>query len=313
MNDISPLFKAILLLINLGIFGYLAIGKKLVFSENTPNKLNFTIQPKLLRFIGLFIGQLGVICIYFTLIATPITQLSCNDYTQNISALSTDKNIKQQISPVICQLVEFDWLGHQKSQKQINGLLGATLGKQSKTNSNGKTSYRYQVQLLTNTESIPFTRVAYGDKYSYNKLESIILSINNFLTQPFGKELMLNQDDRLIGYLGVGMTIFFSLLALLIIAAGSFINCNFDKETNSFILSRYRWFGKFGKIVFQYSLNEIVNVEVEQSTTSEDDWVYRVTLVLESGDSLPLTRVYTSGFEEKQQIVNIIKTFLELK
>lgn len=313
MNDVYALIKALLVIFNLGIFGYLVKGKSFVISENTPNKLNFTIQPKILRFIGLFIGQMAVICIHFTLIATPITQLSCNYYTQNTSALNTDKNIKQQISPVICQLVEYDWLGHQKSQKQINGLLGATLEKQTKTNNNGNTFYIYRVQLLTNTESIAFTRVAYRDKYSYKKLESIILSINNFLTQPLGKELILNQDDTLIGYLGVGMTIFISFSALLIIAAASFTNCNFDKEINSFTLSRYRWFGKFGQKVFQYSFNEIVNVKVEQSTTSEDDWVYRVTLVLESEDSLPLTPSYTSGFEEKQQIVNIIKSFIELK
>ena len=312
MNDVPPLLTAVLLVINLGIFGYLIRGRNLIISENTPNLLNFTIQPKLLRFIGLFVGQLGIICLYFTLIATPLTQLNCERYTQNIPVSSISKSIEQDMSPVICQLVEFNWFGHEKSQKRISGLLGATLEKQSKID-NGKTSYKYQVRLLTSTESIPFTQVAYSSKYSYKQLESIISSTNKFLTQPLEKNLALKQDDSLIGYLGVGITIFFSLLALLIIAAGSFISCNFDKELNIMTLSRYRWFGRFGKTVFQYSLNEIVDVKVEQSTTNEDDWFYRVTLVLESGESLPLTRAYTSGFEDKQQIVNIIKAFLELK
>ena len=42
----------------------------------------------------------------------------------------------------------------------------------------------------------------------------------------------------------------------------------------------------------------------------EDGFVYRVVFMLASGESVPLSGVYSSGFEEKQQIVKMIKSFL---
>jgi hypothetical protein len=138
----------------------------------------------------------------------------------------------------------------------------------------------------------------------------IILKIKDFLAQPLEKNLVVKQDDTLKGYAAIGGTLFLFLVGLLIIAAGSFINCNFDKESNNLTLSRYRWFGKLGKAVFLYSLNEIVDIKVESSDSSEGGMVHRVSLILISGETVPLSGCYSSGFEEKQQIVNMVKSFL---
>ncbi|MEH1946668.1 MAG: hypothetical protein V7K77_06880 [Nostoc sp.] len=138
----------------------------------------------------------------------------------------------------------------------------------------------------------------------------IILKIKNFLAQPLEKSLVVKQDDTLKGYTAIGVTLFWFLLGLFIIATGSFINCNFDKESNSLTLSRYRWFGKLGKAVFLYSLNEIVEIKVESSDSSEGGFVYRVILMLASGEIVPLSGCYSSGFEEKQEIVKMIKSFV---
>jgi hypothetical protein len=64
-----------------------------------------------------------------------------------------------------------------------------------------------------------------------------------------------------------------------------------------------------GKAVFLYSLNEIVEIKVE-SSSSEDGFVYRVSLTLISGETVSLSGCYSSGFEEKQEIVKTIKSFL---
>ncbi|MCC5643460.1 hypothetical protein LC607_10990 [Nostoc sp. CHAB 5824] len=99
---------------------YLLKGKNLKIHEQIQNKLNFTIQPKLLRFIGLFIGQAGIICLYTIFTIISVTQLSCDRVPQNLQASS----IEQKSSIIICQRREFDFSGHQKSQKQITGLIG---------------------------------------------------------------------------------------------------------------------------------------------------------------------------------------------
>ncbi|WP_375479452.1 hypothetical protein [uncultured Nostoc sp.] len=199
----------------------------------------------MLRFIGLFFGQVEIIYLYTIFIIIPVTQLNCERIPQNLEASS----IEQKSSTIICQLIEFDFLGYQKSQKQIYGLIGTRLEKQTNTDKDGKIVYKYRVQLLTNKESVPFTRVAYSDYY-YEEAHSIISSINIFFAQPLETSLLVKQDDTSKGYGAIGITIFWFLLTLLIIAVGSFINCNFDKESNSLTLSRYRWFGKLGKAVF---------------------------------------------------------------
>lgn len=309
MGDKVSLLGYGLLIFNLGLFWYLLKGKFIKIYEQTQNKLNFTMQPKLSRFLGLFIGQIGVIFLCATFTIIPVTQLNCDRVLQNLHSSSVSADIEQKASSVICQLIEFDFLGHQKSQKQISGLIGVYLDKQTKTDKNGKKSYAYQVLLLTNRESIPFTRVTYSD-YFQEKAEYIILRIKRFLAEPLENNLIVKQDDRLAVDAAIILSLFCFLLSLLLIAAGSFINCNFDKESNVLTLSRYRWFGKLGKAVFQYSLNEIVDIKVESSDSDEGGFVYRVTLILASGESVPLSSVYSSGFEEKQQIVNLMKTFL---
>ncbi|PHJ66241.1 hypothetical protein VF14_20245 [Nostoc linckia z18] len=305
MENQPSLLGYILLISNLFLFWYFLRGKNFKIDEQTQNKLNFTIKPKWFLFIGLFIAQLGIICLYTIFTIIPVTQLSCERVPQNLQASS----IEQKSSTIICQLREFDFFSHQKSQKEISGLIGTRLEKQTKTDKEGKILYIYQVQLLTNTESIPFRRIGYSD-YSLEEAKLIILKIKNFLAEPLEKSLVVTQDDTAGVYAGIGGTLFFFLVGLLIIAAGSFINCNFDKESNSLILSRYRWFGILGKSVFLYSLNEIVDIKVESSDSSEGGMVHRVSLMLASGETVPLSGCYSSGFQEKQEIVKMIKSFL---
>ncbi|MBN4002137.1 hypothetical protein [Nostoc sp. LPT] len=305
MENTNSLLNYVLLITNLILIWYLFKGKNIKIHEKTQNKLNFTIQPKLLRFIGFFIGQAGIICLYTIFTIISVTQLSCDRVPQNLQAFS----IEQKSSIIICELREFDFFDHQKSQKKITGLIGTRLEKQTKTDKEGKILYTYRVQLLTNRESILFTQIAYSD-YFLEEAELIILKIKNFLAQPLDKNLVVKQDDTLKGYAAIGGTLFLFLVGLLIIAAGSFINCNFDKESNSLTLSRYRWFGKLGKAVFLYSLNEIVDIKVESSDSSEGGSVHRVILMLASGETVPLSGCYSSGFEEKQEIVKMSKSFL---
>ncbi|MEH2231879.1 MAG: hypothetical protein V7K71_20035 [Nostoc sp.] len=58
-----------------------------------------------------------------------------------------------------------------------------------------------------------------------------------------------------------------------------------------------------------YSLNEIVDIKVK-SFYGEDGTAHQITLMLESGERVPLIGTYSSGFQEKQEIVKTIKSFL---
>lgn len=102
---------------------------------------------------------------------------------------------------------------------------------------------------------------------------------------------------------------FFFFLSLLIIALSSVKTCTFDKERSRMTIKRQHW---FGEKILEHSINEISDVQIEHTSSSEGSRIYRVTLILSSGEKLPLTRSYTSGIEEKQYIANLIKYFLNL-
>ncbi|MBD2681545.1 hypothetical protein H6H03_29660 [Nostoc paludosum FACHB-159] len=99
------------------------------------------------------------------------------------------------------------------------------------------------------------------------------------------------------------------VLSLLIITSDVSITCSFDKEANLMTLTRSRWLGIFGKLVIQHKLDELVDVKVE-STDGEESTVYRVVFILNSGEILPLTYLYSSGSASKYQIAKMIKIFL---
>ncbi|MHC0063942.1 hypothetical protein ACWATR_13725 [Nostoc sp. UIC 10890] len=309
------LLRAILLLINLGTGGYFILANPLKFSDQTSTKLTFHIRPKVFLGMGLLLSQFIVYFLFSTLMFAPITQLVCNRSTNNIAISNNNLNTMQNTLTVECKLTNNDWFGQEKSQIIVSELLEAKLETTIETDSQvkpTKPNYVYEILLLNNTDKFPFTRVKYP-KIKFEELQSIVLKINNFLTNPAEKNLSVKLDDSLVGYIYFIIAIFCGILAFLIAGAGIFITCNLDKEANIVKLSRYRWFGTLGKTVFQYSLNEITDVKLERIDTSIDEYFFRVILVLESGKNLPLTPNYTSNYINGDSIVRVTKDFLEIK
>jgi len=307
----TVLLFTILLAINLGAGCYLNLANPLKVSEQTSTKLIFIIRPKVFLGLGIFFSQLFVLFLFATIVYTPITQLVCNRYSNNISTSNIDLSAGQNTLTVMCKLTKNNWLGREQSQTLVSELLEAKLETQIDTDGQAK-YYKYNILLLNDRDSFPFSRAGYP-KLNLEELQSIVLRINNFLKNPIEKNLEVILDETFTGYISVMITVFCGILALLVASPGLFITCNLDKEANSVKLSRYRWFGTLGKTVFQYSLNEITDVKLERIDTSIDEYFFRVILVLESGDNLPLTPNYTSNYINGDSIVRVTKDFLELK
>ncbi|WP_414516328.1 hypothetical protein [Nostoc sp. PCC 9305] len=307
----TVLLVAILLAINLGAGCYLTLANPLKVSEQTSTKLIFIIRPKVFLGVGIFFSQLFVLFLFATIVFTPITRLVCNRYPNNISTSNIDLSAGQNTLTVMCKLTKNNWLGREQSQTLVSELLEAKLETQIDTDGQAK-YYKYNILLLNDRDSFPFSRAGYP-KLNLEELQSIVLRINDFLKTPIEKNLEVMLDETFTGYISVMITVFCGILALLVASLGLFITCNFDKETNTVKLSRYRWFGTLGKTVFQYSLSEITDVKLERIDTSIGEYFFRVILVLESGDYLPLTPNYTSNYINGDSIVRVTKDFLELK
>lgn len=304
MYNVNYFFVTILCLINFGVLVYFILIQNKNLFEETQTKLTFTISPKFSKLIGIFLGVIGLFFLLFSWIITPIVQLTCTHYIPETSFTDTGYNVTSNV----CELVEVDWFGSEKSKKVVSGLQRSELETKTDTDSNGKISYRYQVLLLTDTGSLPFRSFDYSE-YESKKIQSVLSSINTFLANASEQPLEFQEDDSLQGYTSVAISLFLEFLALLIIALGSSITCTLDKEFNTMTLSRYRGFAMLEKTVCQHSLSEIVDVKLE-SLDADQGWVYRIVFVLVSGEIVPFTHVYSSGFQYKQQIAKILKKFL---
>lgn len=94
-------------------------------------------------------------------------------------------------------------------------------------------------------------------------------------------------------------------------STGLFINFYFDKEKNLLTITRYRCFGIFGKKVFEYPLNEIIDIKNKSISVSYDEYVSQVVLVLPDNEFYlnPVTMI--SKNIDGGYIVMLIKNFLK--
>ncbi len=171
---------------------------------------------------------------------------------------------------------------------------------------------RYNLLLLTDLGEIPFNRLSsYTKNYKLDSLYEIASSINKFLEKPVLTTLSVIQDDSNSVSAGIYVTVFFGIIALLIIGGGTIRDCSFDKKDNLMILISYRWFSAFGKDIIQYSLNDVQDMSIEWVEADESGSLYRISFVLNSGKIIPLTNLYSSSYEEKRQLRDYIKKFIK--
>lgn len=109
-----------------------------------------------------------------------------------------------------------------------------------------------------------------------------------------------------------GQVLFGGLVALIgvliILVVAQHVTCSFDRSTAQFTLTRQ---GFLGTKRVQHPLHEIVAVRV-QCDSSGKGRTYRVVVVLDSSEQVPLTSFFSSGERDKQAIAACIRTFLGL-
>lgn len=295
----------LLVLVYFGCVWFAITRPSVKILEQTPNKLAFRIRPTFFWGIEVFFGGIGLIALLVTLTIAPITTLNCDRSAVNLSP----PTLQNTPNSAMCELVGINWLGLETSKTMISGLQAATVETEIKKDTDNKTTYNYyRVVLNTKEGDVPFTENYTATEYDYENRQALVSQINIFVENPLQASLKVQQDDKLFGYTGFGISSFFLFLSLLVIAVVPVINCTLDKELDRITIKRQRL---FGTKEIQHSLSEISNVQVEYSSGDEGG-TYRVTLNLSAGDNLPLTRFYTSGFKEKHYIAVLIKNFLNL-
>jgi hypothetical protein len=288
---------AIVALISLGMY-LCFIYREIKILEETKNRLIFQVQPTLSWAIGIFFGSLTLLSLIVTIISPPITILECTYFPSENSA-------KQHYPS--CQLLKIDWLGTQQSKTLIAELKEAIIDTNLDANSNLLNSYR--VTLVTERGNILLSDIyTYSVESEYQHLLNIVSQINSFVVKPSQNSLLVEKDEKVLGYTSFAISVFFGLITFLVLALSSYITCSFEEDLNLLTLERRNL---FRKKVFDYKISEVIDVKVEESSDMEST-NYRLTLILESDRKVPLTYSFNSGWKEKEQIARRLKKFVRI-
>jgi hypothetical protein len=292
-------FTGLVALIFLGMF-FCFVGKSIKILEKTTNKLILQIQPTFSWAISIFFGGIALIFTLGTLIIPPLTVLDCRHFSSELASNRPSTS---------CELVAINWIGKEQNKTSLPRLQRAFLESKLEANSDNELFNGYRIALVSGQDNIPLT-TTYISKFQpeYQSLLTILDQINFFIDKSLEDSLMIQQDEKLLSYTGFAMSGCFWAIALILFLSAPYITCSFDREADSVTIERRNF---LGKRTFQDKISEITTVEVEEQS-GEETTTYRINLLLKSGKQLPLTYCFTSGWQEKQQITNRLKKFLEI-
>lgn len=301
----------ILALILFGGFWFCATRSNLKVLEQGPDKLTLRIYPMIAWGGGGLLIGIGMLLVLAFLTSNSMTILTCNRSVLQLPLTAVERSS----AAIMCNLVEINRLGVEKSKVYISGLQGAKIETKHVEENRQVNVYRAYVVLLSNKGNIPFSDSInlIGVTYNYNpatdpkykKMQSLSSQLNAFVSNPLSNSLTTKQDAQL-GYLILFISGFFELIGLFIVSIAPVETCIFNKELNSMILQRRN---AFVKNIFKCLLSDISEIKVDENRTKGLS-AYLINFILVSGESLRLPNYYTHGYKEKQQTVGCIQSFL---
>jgi hypothetical protein len=221
-------------------------------------------------------------------IETSITTLTCN---------------RQRPDRGICQLENSTFWSSQKRQIPLSSVQSARLN----TSINNSVK---QKQILIVTSSGEDTFSLYSS-YNPQQAQAITSAINSFINNRLKTSLTIQVGYRwfsILGLIAVSIMATIYLCIMLMCLLQGVETWVFEKNFNGLTIKRQRLFGK--KFTQHLQQGEIVEVELEKSENWNGDSIYRLIILPASGKSIPLSPVYSSGWEDKQEIRRSINTFI---
>lgn len=195
-------------------------------------------------------------------------------------------------------------LGLTLQQKQVEGLRGSKVIQ--KTDSDGDRVY--QIVLLTSSGDVPLQNVwssGYGAK------EDFSTEVNQYVQDTNRASLSVQESGGMIGllftslFVVIGLVMAFSGVRLL------FTVWIFDRS-GGVVVHQINGIG--GARVAEYPLDDVFAVDVgSHRSSNSSSRTYRIVLYMRTGDHVPLTKAYTSGYGRKAESARVIQEFLGLE
>ncbi|MBE9201111.1 MULTISPECIES: hypothetical protein [unclassified Nodularia (in: cyanobacteria)] len=204
-------------------------------------------------------------------------------------------------APAICQSYTTGLSSSDQQVVSLKDIQGTKI--HTVKGSKGKRSYR--LLLLTNKGEISPISIDISDQRT---VKNWVEEIEVFRKDTQKQNLLIEYDNRFSDYLFAGL--FTSLGLVLGLVLGKVFVCKIDKSLGKLTLEQY---GLLGNSQAEYSTSQIRGVTVQKTKSSKGSRTYRIALFMYSGEYIPFTSYYTSGFRYHQQIADRISEFLDLE
>lgn len=161
----------------------------------------------------------------------------------------------------------------------------------------------YKIILETREGNIPLSTYTSSGKQN---MMNIVAEITTFLQKSQEQSLSVHYGGRSSQI----MPLVFLLVGLVEVIFGILARKSvwqFNKSEN--LATHYRQ-GLSGMRVSQYTLDEITDAMVTSSRDSDGDRTYRIDLITKSGELIPMTSWYSSGYDRKQETAVLIREFI---
>ena len=99
----------------------------------------------------------------------------------------------------------------------------------------------------------------------------------------------------------------FLLVGILCVALSATTVHVFDRRTRTVTVTRH---GLWRTERSEYQLRDVIDAELERSTSDEGAAMYRAALVMRGWQRVPFTSYYSSGYQEKAAAVDAVRAFL---
>ncbi|MBW4507903.1 MAG: hypothetical protein KME64_15510 [Scytonematopsis contorta HA4267-MV1] len=221
-------------------------------------------------------------------IETSVTTLSCN---------------RQKPDRGTCQLDNSNFWLSRKTQIPVSNLKSAKVS--TRVQDSIKT---YQILIITSSGEITFNP---NQSYKLEQAQAITSAINSFVKNRLKTSLSIESAYKwfsIAGLITVSVIAVSFLCIMLLCLLQGVDTWIFEKNIDGLTIKQKRLLGK--KFTQHLQQGEIEDVTVEESESWNGDNIYRLSILQVSGESIPLSQVYSSGWERKQEIRRSINIFI---
>jgi hypothetical protein len=198
-------------------------------------------------------------------------------------------------APASCELSKKSLLSSQEEVLPLEDIERTTVQAYRRRNTRS-----YSLGLVTKTGVIK----SIGTRFSS---EQTVQDFQEFFKDTQKTNLFLKNDGRFTGYaFGV---MFIPLGLLVAFAYSQTIVCHIDKNSGKLTLLNY---GLRNKSQAEYNINDIQLITL-QALVSKNQKMYRLILLMQSGEYVPLTPNFPAGLREQEKTATRLSNFLNLQ